>query len=43
MDRTNRRTKWINRAINGSPFIYEWANNITLAEIKSTTRENNIP
>lgn len=40
IDNTNNKTKWINRAIKGSPAIYEWANNITLAEINRTTNEN---
>ena len=43
MDITNKRTRLENRWLNLSPFMYEEAKNITLAEINKTTLENRQP
>lgn len=43
IERTNNRTRWMNRFINGSLFIYEAENCIILAEIKRTAEENDSP
>ena len=43
MDRTNRRTRCVNRGRKGSCCIYLRENRSTLKEIKSTVQENSVP